>query len=129
MLYCSGFGSSADKTNNVVVLRNEYSVPINVTLTTQNVHAPSNIKIGLYYFFMNNQTFHPYSSQWMGNSNVGQNPLRPGQYMWLGITVSLSQPNIPLIGTPNYTFDYSFDIEVTATRTQSTHGFGTSQTI
>lgn len=58
----------------------------------------------------------PYTAQWMGNSKVAQNPLGPGQYMWLAITVTLAQPDVPLTGTPNYGFSYSFDIEVTATQ-------------
>jgi hypothetical protein len=67
------------------------------------------------YFLMNNQTFQPYGNNRMGFSNVGQNPLEPEQHMRLGITVKLGQTNVP-VGTPNYSFSYSFDIEVTATQ-------------
>ncbi len=112
----SGFGSSADKTASVIVLRNDGNVPINVSLALRNAIAPSNIKIGFNYFLMNNQTYQPYSNSWMGLSNVGANPLAPGQCMWLAITVSLGQTNVPLTGTPNYSFNYSFDIEVAATQ-------------
>ncbi|MCW4000621.1 MAG: hypothetical protein NWE93_10315 [Candidatus Bathyarchaeota archaeon] len=110
----SGYGSSADKTCSIVVLRNDGDVPINVALTLRNAKAPSNIQIQMHYFFLNNQTYQPYSNEWMGKGNVGQNPLAPGQVMWLAITVSLGQTNVPLTGTPNYDFSYSFDIEVAA---------------
>ncbi len=112
----SGFGSSADKTASVVVLQNDGNVPLNISLALKNAVAPSNIQISMNNFFMNNQTYQPYCSNWMGVNNVGQNPLAPGQYMWLSITVSLGQTNVPLSGTPNYIFDYSFDLEVTATQ-------------
>ncbi len=112
----SGFGSSADKTNSIIALRNDGNVPIDVSLELQNAQASSDIEISMHYFCMNNQTYLPYTAQWMGNSNVGENPLEPGQYMWLAITVTLAQPDVPLTGTPNHSFSYSFDIEVTATQ-------------
>jgi len=112
----SGFGSSADKTSSIIVLRNDGDTPINVSLALKNAQVPSDIEISLHYFFMNNHTYRPYTAQCMGNSNVAQNPLEPGQHMWLAITVSLAQPSVPLTGTPNYSFNYSYDIEVTATQ-------------
>jgi hypothetical protein len=112
----SGFGSSADKTASVVVLRNDGNVPINVKAALKNAVAPSNIQIILAQMTLNNSTYSPYSDSWFGRSNVGGNPLAPGQCMWLALTVSLGQTNVPLSGTPNYDFNYRFDIEVTATQ-------------
>jgi hypothetical protein len=108
-----GFGSSAEQMTNVVVLRNDGNVPINIDLALKNVVAPSNIQISMTYFFMNDQTFQPYCNDWIGFGNVDQNTLDPGQYMWLGITVRLGQTDVP-VGKPNYSFGYSFDIEVNA---------------
>jgi hypothetical protein len=112
----SGFGSSADKTSSIVVIRNDGNTPANISLKLLNVVVPSNIEISMHYFSIDNQTFQPYTNQWMGNSNVGQNPLATSQYMWLAITVTLAQPDVHLSGTPNYSFSYSFDIEITATQ-------------
>jgi hypothetical protein len=114
----SGFGSSAAKMTNVVVLRNDGDAPLNVSLTLKNVVAPSNIKVSMTYYFMSPSAHSPYSDNWLGKDNVvTQNPLAPGQYLWLGITVTLTQSNVPTTGTPNYSFDYSFDIQVTGTQT------------
>jgi hypothetical protein len=118
-IYCipSGYGSSADKTANIIVLRNDGNVPINVNAELKNAAVPSNIRITFNKLFMNNWTYVPYSSDWFGNSNFGGNPLAPDHYMWLSLTISLGQTNVPLTGTPNYNFSYSFDIEVIATQT------------
>lgn len=112
----SGFGSSADKTASIIVLRNDGNVPISISTAMKNAVVPSNIKIILGQMTMNNSTYSPYSDSWFGRGNVGGNPLAPGQCMWLALTVSLGQTNVPLSGTPNYNFSYSFDIEVTATQ-------------
>ncbi len=53
----SGFGSSADKTSSIVILRNDRNVSIDVTLTLQNVQVPSDIEISMHYFFMSNHTY------------------------------------------------------------------------
>jgi hypothetical protein len=112
----AGYGSSRDQATNIVVLRNDGNVPVNVTLALKNPVAPSNIQVILSYFYLNNQTLQPLSNGWMGADNIGKNPLLPGQCMWLAIDVILAQTSIPVTGTPNYNFNYSFDIEVTATQ-------------
>jgi hypothetical protein len=50
----------------------------------------------------------------MGYGNVASgNVVQMGQYLWLGLIVTLDQINNPPNGTPNFTFVYSFDIVVT----------------
>jgi hypothetical protein len=62
-------------------------------------------------------TYVPYSNSWYGNGNfANQNPVTPGQYMYLGLQVVLSQSSNAPSGTPTYSFTYSFDIEVTVTQ-------------
>ena len=112
----AGYGSSRDQVTNIIVLRNDGNTPINVSLTLKNAVAPSNIKIILEYYPISNNMLYPLCSTWMGYSDVGKNPLAPGQYMWIAIDVILAQTSMPVTGTPNYNFNYSFDIEVTATQ-------------
>jgi hypothetical protein len=113
----SNYGSLFAPTTNVVVLRNDGDTAITVNATLKNVNAPSNISIGLVFFPMPPATYAPYSNNWYGNSNVAnQNPVTPGQYMYLGLQVVLSQSSNAPSGTPTYSFTYSFDIEVTVTQ-------------
>ncbi len=114
----SNYGSLFAPTTNVVVLRNDGDTAITVNATLKNVNAPSNLSIGLVFFPMPPATYAPYSNNWYGNGNVAnQNPVTPGQYMYLGLQVVLSQSSNVPSGTPTYSFTYSFDIEVNATQT------------
>jgi hypothetical protein len=114
----SNYGSLFAPTTNVVVLKNDGDTAITVNATLKNVNAPSNISITLLFFPMPPATYAPYSNNWYGNGNVAnQNPVNPGQYMYLGLQVVLSQPSNVPSGTPTYSFNYSFDIEVNATQT------------
>lgn len=114
----SGYGSSAPQMTNVIMLTNDGNTPINVTLALKNTSAPSNIQIFLFNHIMNPEVYSPYSKDWVRLGNVAtKNPIMPQECAYLGITVILGQTNVPTSGTPNYNFDYSFDIEVTATQT------------
>jgi hypothetical protein len=113
----SNYGSLFVPTTNVVVLRNDGDTAITVNAKLKNVNAPSNISIGLLCFPMPPATYVPYSNSWLGNGNVAnQNPVAPGQYMYLGLQVVLSQSSNVPSGTPTFGFYYNFDIEVNATQ-------------
>jgi hypothetical protein len=112
----SGYGSSRAMLTNVVVLRNDGNVPINIALALTSIVKPSNIEIFETWYPMSSSANQPYSNSWMGIGNLAEgNPVAPGKCLWMGITITLAQPNVPASGTPNYDFNYSFNIEVTAT--------------
>jgi hypothetical protein len=113
----SNYGSLFVPITNVVVLRNDAEAAVTVNATLKNVNTPSNISIALVFFPMPPATYAPYSNNWLGNGSVAnQNPVAPGQYMYLGLQVILSQSSNVPSGTPTFSFIYSFDIEITATQ-------------
>lgn len=111
----SSYGSQFTPLTNVVVLKNVGDANITVNASIRNVNCPANITIQLTVFPMSPSAYAPYSNNWLGNASaVSKNPVAPGQYMYLGLQVVLSQPaNVPS-GTTTFGFSYSFDIEVNA---------------
>ncbi|MCW4030700.1 MAG: hypothetical protein NWE92_13775 [Candidatus Bathyarchaeota archaeon] len=113
----SNYGSQYMPITNVLVLKNDADTPITVNATLKNLNAPSNIGVWFSFYPLAPSTYAPYSNSWIWHDgNVAtQNPVAPGQHMYLGLVVTLHQTDNLPSGTPTYNFSYSFDIEVTAT--------------
>lgn len=115
----SNYGSQYMPITNVLVLKNDGDTPITVNAALKNLNAPSNIGVWFSFYPLAPSTYAPYSNSWIWHDgNVAtQNPVAPGQHMYLGLVVTLHQTDNLPSGTPTYSFSYSFDIEVTATQT------------
>ncbi len=111
------YGSQFMPETNLIVLRNDGNVPITVQAALSSVNVPPNIELSLQCYPLAS-SWAPPNSQWMGYDNLATgNTVGPGQCQWLGIIVAISQStNIPS-GTPTFTFNYSFDLNITAVQT------------
>jgi hypothetical protein len=110
------YGSQFMPEVNMIVLRNDGNVPITVSVALENKNAPPNIEIGLQFVPLN-LGYAPPGSIWMGYDNLATGAtVQPGQCKWLGLVLTLEQTNNVPSGTPTFTFNFSFDIAVTATQ-------------
>jgi hypothetical protein len=115
MTSASAYGSQFTPETNLVVLRNDGNTSINVNATLKNVNVPPNIEVTMQFRVILAGSYSSVSDHWIGHDNsVTKNPVAPGQYMYLGLTVVLSQSNNGPSGTPTFDFPYSYDIEVSA---------------
>jgi hypothetical protein len=115
MTSVSSYGSLFAPETNLVVLRNDGNTSINVNATLKNVNVPTNIEVSMQFRVISAGSYSSVSHHWIGYENAtATNPVAPGQYMYLGVTVVLSQTNNEPSGTPTFSFNYSYDIEVFA---------------